>query len=326
MLNFVGARGILARSGLLPTVTLLSVSLLSVSLLSVWILPAPALATEAGMPYLWKVESPGNPTARPSYLFGTIHSAHPQLNQLPDSVSRAFAQADAYFGELDMTPTSLNRAARSLLAEEQQSLLKVLTEDRQRRVNQVLVGIHPGLSLQHFAGFKLWAFTATLALLEDQLIYNRQPAMDVRLFNLAAQAGKRLGSLETIDEQAAVFETFSRDEMLQMLDATLAYMEAAQRQQQPNMAATYQAYRSGDTEQFQYLLQQQLALSQPLLNKLNQQLLIGRNEKMAERIIGHLRSSANSYFFAIGAAHFSGPSSIQQLLQARGYRVTRIRR
>ncbi|OMH32614.1 TraB/GumN family protein [Motiliproteus sp. MSK22-1] len=275
-------------------------------------------------PYLWRVEKPG---FNPSFLFGTIHSAHPELNTLPDVVTHSFEQSDAFYGELEMTPEVLLQATQLFISSDNSSLQNTLSQHRQQRINRILDNIHPGLSLSVFSKLKLWAFTATLALLEDQIAHGSLVPMDMRLFQIASFKGKQVGGLETIEEQSGVFESFSQQENLLLLDSTLDYMEKAQEQGTSVMEETYQAYRSGNPDNFSTLMESQLSLSPALANKLNQRLLVDRNLRMAERISKLLQQQPqNSYFFAVGAAHYSGASGIQKLLQKKGYQVTRVNR
>ena len=275
-------------------------------------------------PYLWRVEKPG---FSPSYLFGTIHSAHPQLNELPPVVNKSFEQSDAFYGELNMTPDTLLLATKLFINTDNSTLQSTLSQHRQERINRVLSSIHPGLSLAVFSKLKLWAFTATLSLLEDQVAHGSVAPMDMRLFQSASFNGKQVGGLETIEEQSAVFESFSHEENLLLLDSTLDYMEKAQSQKMSIMEETYQAYRSGDPDSFSKLMESQLTLSPALARKLNQRLLIERNLRMADRIEKLLKKSPQrSYFFAVGAAHYSGDSGLQRLLQKKGYNVTRVSR
>ncbi len=276
-------------------------------------------------PYLWRVDGPGL-GGKSSYLFGTIHSAHPELNRLPDTVVSSFLQADAFYGELDMSPTAMLLAAQIFIASDGGSLLNDLSAQRQARINRVLANIHPSLSLTPMAQLKLWALTATLPILEDQIRHGNQMAMDMRLFQQAQQSGKQVGGLETIDEQAMVFESFNETDNLKMLDSTLEYMEKAQKQHRPIMEETYQAYKTGDPATFDRLLKQQMTLPQPLLNNLLDRLLTERNQRMAKRINELLQNqSSKSFFFAVGAAHYSSNGGIQQLLEEMGYIVSRVK-
>ncbi len=284
-----------------------------------------ARADQYQTPYLWRVDSPGLSGAS-SYLFGTIHSAHPELNRLPPVVVNSFQQADAFYGELDMSPTAMLVAAQQFVSSDGSSLLKTLSPERQKRINKVLARIHPNLSLTPMAQMKLWALTATLPLLEDQVKHGGQMAMDVRLFQQAQQNGKQVGGLETIGEQANVFESFNEPDNLEMLDATLDYIESAQRQNKPIMEETYQAYRSGNTATFDDLLKEQMALPETLRDDLMTRLLADRNKRMAERIHQLItQQPGTSFFIAVGAAHYSSRDGIQKLLQQQGYRVTRVR-
>ncbi len=279
-----------------------------------------AQATE-GHPFLWQIDS----GSQPSYLFGTIHSGHPELNQLPASVELAFAKVDRFYGELVLDSATLTSTSKLLQLEPDQTLSQQLSGQRQQRINQVLNGIAPGLNLALFDQFKPWALTVALALLEDQLRYGQLPAMDLSLYQRAVASGKFTGALETPQQQMQLFEQFDFEEQMQMLDATLTAMEQSQTQQHSWMNPTYQAYRSGDPDQFNQLMVQQMPLQQSLHRKLIRLLLTERNQRMAQQIDQQLRQHPNQqHFFAVGAAHFSSQGGIQQILQQQGYSVHRL--
>jgi len=63
-----------------------------------------------------------------------------------------------------------------------------------------------------------------------------------------------------------------------------------------------------------------------LARKFEAEVLIKRNHRMADRIDA-LRKDAptETVFVAVGALHLLGSDNIPQLLQARGYEITRVR-
>lgn len=290
-------------------------------LLMLWVLqPVQALAAD-GQPFLWLIEN----ADRPSYLFGTIHSGHPDLNRLPPSVEMAFADSDRYYGELKLDQATIAATVNLLQLDEGQRLSQLLSQPRQRRINRVLGELAPGIQLALFDRLKPWAFTVTLAMLEDQLRYGQRPAMDLRLYKRALASGKATGALETPAQQTQVFDGLSFNEQMIMLDSTLTAMEHSQAQQRPWMDLTYQAYHSGDPDQFNQLMEQQMPLPQALQDKLMRRLLTDRNQRMAQQIDQQLqRYPSQQLFFAVGAAHYDSKQGLQRLLQQRGYKVRRL--
>lgn len=306
-----------------------SVSLATTLLLTLLVfLPTLAQSAEkphaplpSNQPFLWQID---NGTVN-SYLFGTIHSGHPELNVLAGSVETAFTRADRFYGELELNPETISEAQQILMFKGNKRLSQQLSRAQQRRINTLLMQISPNLSLQLFDQFKPWAFTVVLALLEDQVRFGQFTAMDLSLYQRAQAAGKVTGALETPQQQTALFEQLSPSEQMAMLDATLTAMEQSLSEQQSWMDPTYAAYRSGDSDQLNKLFDQQMTLHESLQQKLKQRLIIDRNQQMAAEIDQQLqRHSDQTLFFAVGAGHFGSHQGIQTLLQQRGYKIHRL--
>ena len=73
---------------------------------------------------------------------------------------------------------------------------------------------------------KPWAAMSQVELLEflPDITAGREP-LDAMLYSMAEKAGKALGALETVDEQVAVFDAFTREEQVRMLVSALDDIE-----------------------------------------------------------------------------------------------------
>ncbi|MEH6472428.1 MAG: TraB/GumN family protein [Halopseudomonas sp.] len=271
-------------------------------------------------PYLWVIEN----GSRSSYLFGTIHSGHPELNRLHASVQQAFEHSDRYYGELELDAATIATTAKLLQLPAGQQLSRILSKQRQQRINRLLAQTAPRLTIQPFERLKPWALAITLSLLEDQLRFGANPAMDQQLYQRAKTTGKTTGALETPQQQTRVFDSLSWNEQMMMLDAILEAMEQSMTQGESWMDETYKAYRSGDPDQLNALLDQQLPVSDKLQQKIERLLITERNRYMSEQIDRQLKQHLHQQlFFAVGAAHFGSEKGIQQLLRQRGYSISR---
>lgn len=268
-------------------------------------------------PFLWRIEGTTD-----SYLFGTIHSANPDLNRLPAVVARSFDQADEFYGELELDSATLQHTAALFRLPAGETLRNQLPPPLQTRTDALLRRLNPALTLDALAVLKPWALIATLAVVEDQLRFPGLPVMDLRLYSDARSEGKPTGGLETPEEQAAVFEQLDPEEQMQLLEATLTYMEQALDEDGSILDETYAAYGSGDPEQFRTLMSKQMELPLMMKLKLERLLLNERNERMAKRIAQLVSEHPErSYFFAVGAAHFSGGQALQHQLRRLGVKV-----
>lgn len=300
-----------------------------VLLAGVMLLVAAPSSAEPSRPFLWKVERTGFPTA---FLFGTIHVPDARLQTLPPAVARSFSAADHVVTEIPLDAEAQLGVTRALLLPSDQQLRTVLGEARFARlasaINAALGDDAPMVAAVVVAALdrlKPWAAMAQLALVEylPDLLSGR-PSLDARLHADAQAAGKSLGALETVDEQASVFDSFTLDEQLALMDAALDQAEVSARTGTFPGRALVEHYLSGDAARLVAALRDQAPTDEALARKFEQVLLRDRNVRMADRFEA-LRSEhpTDVLFVAVGTLHLVGDASLPQLLEARGYRVSR---
>lgn len=291
------------------------------------LLAAPAAEREA--PFLWKVERDGHPVA---YLFGTIHVPDARVQQLPPEVVRAFASATRVVTEIPLDPEAQAGVTQALLLPPDEQLRDVLGDARFSRlagtIRTALDDDAPMVATVVVAALnrlKPWAAMAQLALVEylPDLLSGR-PSLDARLHADAQSAGKPLSALETVAEQASVFDAFTLDEQLSLLDAALDQTEAATRTGAFPGRTLVDHYLSGDATRLVTAMHEQSPRDAVLARKFEQVLLSDRNARMADRF-ERLRAThpADVMFVAVGTLHLVGDDSLPALLEARGYRVVR---
>ena len=173
---------------------------------------------------------------------------------------------------------------------------------------------------------KIWALAVTISLIEEQLKNPAAMPLDAVLFTKAQGAGKEVGGLETLEEQAGVFEGFSKDEQVVMLKATLDDMERARKDGRSPIEELRKAYLSGDLQSLDKTLNDWMENFDPkLLARFMDALLAKRNIVMAERIGAKLKAApGKSQFFAVGAGHLIGDGGVLKLLEKQGLKVTRV--
>ncbi|MGD2272584.1 MAG: TraB/GumN family protein [Desulfobacterales bacterium] len=279
----------------------------------------PLNSRAAGNPFLWKIEG-----RAPSYLFGTIHFPDPRVTTLPESVENAFSDSQAVYTEISLDKANMLAQAAQMLLPGEQTLADIISEDLLSRTEEFIKDINPALTIEPFVKFKVWALAATLSLLEQQVNNPGAPALDAQLYDLAQQQGKRVGALETAEEQIAIFESLSIKEQIKMLRDTLDYMETA-REKGVNVTEQFiEWYNQGDIENFGKLMMQYVKKDE-FYKTFLQKVLHNRNQLMAERIATIIKTNpATSHFFAVGAGHFWGESAIQNILSKQGFEITRV--
>ena len=159
---------------------------------------------------------------------------------------------------------------------------------------------------------KPWAAMSQLSLLEflPDLHAGRQP-LDAMLWSKAVDAGKKVDALETVDEQLAVFDSFSMAEQIRLLELTLDSMEKAEggRSQTRELIDTY---LTGDLTALVNAMNDAMAGRSRLDEALHSRR--ARCPQYADggthpRPAGRRRPGARQ-FFAVGAAHYAGDTGI----------------
>ncbi len=264
-------------------------------------------------------------------LFGTIHVPDARVLALPPRVRSAFDAADHVVTEIPLDPASQARMAGALLLPDGQRLRAIIGEARFARLeNRVRTAVAPRapalapLLVGMLDRLKPWAALAQLAAL-DYLpdLLEGKVALDAQLYADAQAAGKHVGGLETVAEQAGTFDAFTPEEQVALLDAALAELERPG--DGPSAATIVQWYLAGDVEQLVTALAHTPG-DAALARKFEHEVLVARNHRMAERIdVLRRQAPTASLFIAVGALHLVGRDNVPQLLADRGYDITRVR-
>lgn len=279
-------------------------------------------------PCLWEVT--GKDLKKPSYLFGTCHVSDPRITTLHPDAQKAFDGSDAVYGEIKFAPSDATKLAQLMVRQDGKTVTEDIGEERAARVDQVLKGINPALSLKAgLDGMHTWAVSITLMTLEEQMKGGK--VLDTELLSRAEEAGKSTAGLETVESQIGALTSISDSHSLLMLDSTLEYMEKEGAEnpldaikdiyilKNPDEIGKYMndylTYRPDGKE----MSAEEKEMSEWFISEL----LDKRNVNMATTINELLEGkSGHSHFFAIGAGHYTGETAIQDLLENKGYTIT----
>ena len=287
----------------------------------------PGLLGAYEAPFLWRIE-----TYPPSFLFGTAHINHERILDLPTSVVRAIHHVDALYGEagvVDPEDTVVDHIHKLRLPPPQ-TLRNLLTPEQWERfrtiANEVVVGFQ-GTPADYLNAFTPWIVAQTLRydiyFVKGLGPWVNSPVLDDHVANLAWEAGKELGQLERVGELIDALNTMSMDSQIQEL------MIAVDLYDVPNPERSFELlldlYLSGDES-----LIEELSFPGDNASAHDREwvevVLHLRNVHMADRIEKLLTENpGKAYFFTSGTAHLVGEKSINDLLEKRGYRITRVR-
>ncbi|WP_432719621.1 TraB/GumN family protein [Jeongeupia wiesaeckerbachi] len=296
----------------------LTAALCSAALLA----PLPALATKPtkadAFPraVLWKIEKSG--VKKPSYLFGTAHVSDPKVTQLSPQVQKAFDDADTVTTEVRIDYNGMLDFAKRVLMPEGESLASQIdAKHYQKLLPELAARDYPEVAAKRM---KPWA--AAMLLMVPKKKAGDLP-LDLMLAKMAIEGGKQYTGLETISEQASVFETIPADKQKTLLYALI--------DQQPDVDTYYKKlialYVQRDVDGIvRFADQDEVTLpaaDQAYFNDWKQKTLIDdRNDRMTERMQAQLAQGGS--FIAVGALHLPGKTGLVAQLKKQGYTLTPI--
>ena len=260
-------------------------------------------------PALWRVADADTTI----YLFGTVHALPQGKNWFDGRIERAFNASDELVTEIDVSGAASSAQAlqAASMLPEGQSLRALMSADDRQQYEAALVGL--GLPVEALDRYEPWFAAMTLSLLPLlRSGYDTQSGVELSLNGRAGT--KTRGALETIEEQVALFDTLPQDAQLAYLDETVEKLDEAT----STLDAMVAEWVEGDAVALAAMLNAEL--TDPVLYE---RLLTARNANWAGWIEERLERPG-TVFIAVGAGHLAGAGSVQDQLQKRGVKVSRI--
>jgi uncharacterized protein YbaP (TraB family) len=261
---------------------------------------------------LWRVT---RKSVAASHVYGTIHVGDARLATLPAAVKNAFDGARSLMLEFLADGYSKERFLEAALFLDGQTLeQKIGAQDFERAYRQ-LAPI--GLPREFVNKMKPWGVLLNL--------HNPKGAqgspLDSQLLELARQRRMPLAQIEGVEEQIFTFDEFPMDSQVALLKHSLAHGAEL------NALAerTLEAYLAGDLAGI-WRLREAFSARHPEIARhqavMTKRVVHDRSVVMAFRMQRELRRGAA--FIAVGALHLYGEKGVLTLLEADGYRATRV--
>jgi uncharacterized protein YbaP (TraB family) len=260
---------------------------------------------------LWKVQGDHNTV----YLLGSIHVLSKQAYPLKPALERAFIDANQVVFEIDLTRFTRQKFkkefSRTALYPSGQSLSKKLSPQTIELLNRVLPGY--GLSLKNVERFKPWFVAEALSSRTLEMAgFTDRLGIDLYFYHKAKAAGKPVLGLETLRDQAEIFDRFNDEQNERYLVSTLsglpAYIEMIRR--------LVDAWKDGDVRLLDQLLNQDKR-ADPLTHDT---LFARRNSKWIPEIERFAHGNGN-YLIVVGAGHLVGDDGLVAQLRQAGFSV-----
>ena len=273
----------------------------------------PALAAERfEQGILWRVDGKGAPA---SHIFGTIHLSDPRVTALPAAVAREFGQARSLTIEAGLDTADFAAMANRMVYADGRSLQDVAGAELFTRAAALSAGL--GLPEPMLRMFKPWAVALMLSAPQQD------PAnvLDYVLARMAAEQGKPVLELESLDEQVSVFDGMAEVEQIALLRQTVSNFERLPQ----TVGRLIDAYLARDLAAM-WRISEESGAGDEKASRIKevfvQRVIYDRNMRMVARMGGQL--AKGGAFIAVGALHLHGDRGVLSLLEQRGFRVTRV--
>jgi uncharacterized protein YbaP (TraB family) len=273
-----------------------------------------SFGTADAAPALWVVKS-GDSTV---YLFGTIHVVKSGVAWETPTIHKALAESqDLWLEEIDDDPATAQPLIASLGIDRAHPLSSKLSPADLGRVDAAAKAAGLAGGEAALEPMRPWLAAVSLAVVPIvQAGYDPKLGVDKALEAEAQAAHKPVHGFETLEQQMHFFGDLPQAVEVQFLQSTLDEVAEGP----AKVDELFAAWSSGDTAALDRLFSD---LAQEKYRDLYDVLIVQRNRAWADQIAGWLRSGKATIFVAVGAGHFTGSDSLQNLLEQRGLHVTR---
>lgn len=269
---------------------------------------------------LWKVS--GNGLDRPSYVIGTHHLAPLSVKDSIAHLQQAIDQTEQVYGEIVMddanNPEILMKMQQAMMLPADTTLKSFYTQAQYDTIAAVVKN-YMGVDLALFDKLKPATITTQLSValaMKSLKGFNPQEQLDTWFQTQARQAGKKVGSLETIDMQINVLY----NSQTLMRQALLLYCTATHIEQGVDQSLRMnQAYMKQDLDELLAVIEEKMGDACDSTPEEINTLIYGRNANWARQFPSIMKQSPT--LFVVGAGHLPGSQGLLKLLQKQGYTV-----
>lgn len=275
------------------------------------LLAAPALPDAE--PAMWVVRDADTTI----YLFGTFHALDGKRDWFNDEVKQAFDASQDVVLEIitpdDPTALRATMMQRAMDTSGRTLTSKLSPDGRVRLAALLKTHSLPPTALDKFKPFFASLTVATLQF--GKMGMGAEHGAEAVIKKAVAGTTKKLGAVETVNEQLGLLDSLSEPEQLKMLESAL--------KQEGSMATEIQAmltaWNNGDAVTVAKMIQQSDDES-PAFFKL---MFTDRNARWVKWVDRRLEEPG-TVFMAVGAGHLAGDRSVIAMLKKEGHKVTRV--
>lgn len=275
---------------------------------------------------LWKVSDSNSSI----YILGSVHLADSSIYPLDTVIEEAFNRSAELAVEIDMSDPSIlqeiavQTAGLGMLPDSM-SLEKMLPDSLNNAIDSLC--LLWGLPLNTFSRYKPWAATMTLlSLAIMRMGYDSDLGVDYHFLRRAHHTGKKIVSLETVEEQVWALTGEGVTDSLGIFYLMTSIQEMAELE--AYVEKLMDAWKSGDDSLLAVAMEMESkegnAADSSLQKQITDNIYTERNHRMAERLTAFLAED-RKIFVVVGAAHLAGKDdNVLDLLRRRGFTVEQL--
>lgn len=254
----------------------------------------------------------GNGLAQASYLYGTIHILPKEKFELSNSLKRAFeaSKTIAMEVDLDMSGAEKIALAQKVLLPDGKTLKDFMAEQDYLKLKMYCLDSLKWSESKFERSSKLKPMFFSSILIQESM--KNMASYEMEFNKMAKKKHKETIGLETIDFQLGLFDQLPMQTQVDMLKQDY-------NSDMKNYDTLLACYLKEDLETIGVLMAEETA-AYPEFNEI---LLLQRNKSWIAPMRTQMQKE--STFFAVGAAHLSGPEGVIALLRANGFTVTAIK-
>lgn len=264
---------------------------------------------------LWKVSGKG--LTHPSYLFGTHHLIPIQFLDSVPGLFKAFNECDKVVGEIVLNNIDATSKIQKAAIMPNQTTIKDLLNDDEYKVvdNELKSVLKFGLKDVSIMNPSLILTMYEMEIYKKLTGFTENKQSDSYFQTVAAEKGKKVIGLETVEQQIAVlFENGNLERQADILVETIQHKDKTLSE----MIELNKLYKEGKIDELV-----ELSKGRDNITNMTEEefakLIDNRNAEWLSKLPAYFKES--SCFVAIGAMHLGGKNGLIKQLQKEGYKV-----
>jgi len=273
-------------------------------------------ATQAQL--LWKVTGKG--LKHPSYLFGTHHLISIQFLDSVPGLFKAFNECDEVVGEIVLNNIDATaKIQQAAIMPDHKTIKDLLNDDEYKLVDSELKSVLKfGLKDVSIMNPSLILTMYEMEIYKRLTGFTENKQSDSYFQTVAAEKGKKVIGLETVEQQIAVlFGNGSLERQATILVETIRHKDNILHE----MIQLNKLYKEGKIDELVELSKGKDNITD-MTEEEYTKLVDNRNAEWLTKLPAYFNES--SCFVAIGAMHLGGKNGLVKQLQKVGYKVTAI--